>query len=116
MKLTFLEQSTFVKVRDRVFVNDNHFREFQGMLLENPEAGDRIAGAGATRKVRFNDPARSMGSRGGIRVIYAYYPDYSTILLLFAYTKKITDISPSQKKGFADIARGFVEELKEETQ
>src|SRR5256885_3318303 len=38
--------------------------------MGNPEAGDVIEGTGGLRKVRFGDPRRAKGKRGGLRVIY----------------------------------------------
>ena len=115
MRLSFREQPIFSKVRDQIFGDDTHFAEFQWRLIENPEAGSRIPGAGQSRKVRFRDASRGKGTRGGLRVIYAYYPNFATILLLFAYNKNISDITPAQKILFAEICREFAEELPEET-
>ena len=41
--------------------------------MTNPSAGDLIEGTGGLRKLRFADPRRGKGKRGGLRVIHYYW-------------------------------------------
>jgi mRNA-degrading endonuclease RelE of RelBE toxin-antitoxin system len=111
MNITFREQATFSRDREEQFGNDEGFRRFQEMLLQNPRRGDVIPGTSGIRKARWVDPARGMGKRGGIRVIYLYVEEYSTILLLLVYDKNIPDLTPQQKKALAAIVKAFYDEL-----
>jgi len=52
---------------------DNDYRDLQNFLLLSPKAGDVIAGTGGLRKLRFGDPSRGKGKRGGLRIIYYWY-------------------------------------------
>ena len=52
MKATFIELPPFERHRQS-YLNDESFREFQQMLMKNPEAGDVIEGTGGLRKVRM---------------------------------------------------------------
>ena len=57
-----------VSVSDAVLLQDDEFRAFQEILINDPEAGDTISGTGGFRKIRWSRPG--MGKRGGVRVIY----------------------------------------------
>ena len=72
MKATFIELPPFERHRQS-YLNDESFREFQQMLMKNPEAGDVIEGTGGLRKVRYADEKRGKGKRGGLRVIYYWW-------------------------------------------
>jgi len=56
-------------------------------LASNPEAGDMVPGAGGIRKLRWKDPRRGKGRRGGLRVIYYCFLSVQEIWLLTLYDK-----------------------------
>jgi hypothetical protein len=68
MTLTFVETRVFTARWRRRF-DDTTLRELQLTLLENPLDGATIPGCGLLRKLRFADPSRGKGKRGGVRVI-----------------------------------------------
>ena len=111
MKLSFREEASFQKSREKLFGGDENFRQFQDALMDAPRAGDVVQGTGGTRKVRWADERRGMGKRGGIRIIYLYVEAYQTILLLAAYDKNVEDLTPAQKKDIAAAAQTFKDEL-----
>jgi len=111
MTLSFREQSLFTSVRENLFGDDESYARFQNALMENPRKGDVIQGGGGIRKVRWSDPKRGRGQRGGIRIIYLYVEEYDTILFLYAYNKNTSDITPQQKQLFALIAKEFRDQL-----
>ena len=80
MKAVFKELSVFESVRAD-YLTDVQYREFQNMLLKNPTKGDVIAGTGGLRKVRFADPRRGKGKRGGLRAIYYWQLEISCLSL-----------------------------------
>ncbi|MCY1314755.1 Toxin HigB-2 [compost metagenome] len=55
------------------------------MLLNDPEAGSVIAHTGGLRKIRFGDPKRNKGKRGGIRAIYYYWHTGTQFWLFTVY-------------------------------
>jgi len=65
----FVEAPAFSRHRDD-YLDDEGFAELQLSLATSPEAGDLIPGAGGIRKLRWKDPRRNKGKRGGLRVIY----------------------------------------------
>ena len=69
MKATFIELLPFERYRQS-YLNDESFREFQKMLMKNPEAGDVIEGMGGLRKIRYADEKRGKGKRGGLLAVH----------------------------------------------
>jgi hypothetical protein len=71
MKLVFFETPLFTRLLPE-YLNGDSYRALQRALLENPELGDVMPGTGGFRKIRWEDPRRGKGKRGGLRVIYYY--------------------------------------------
>jgi len=72
-------------------------------LIDHPEAGKVIAGAGGVRKLRW--AAKGKGKRGGARVIYLYVVIAARIYLLRCYAKNVkTDLTTEGKKELRQIA------------
>jgi|SRR5208283_4095718 len=72
--MKFFEASAFTRYVSS-YLTDDEYREMQGRLASAPEAGDMIPGTGGFRKLRWADPKRGKGQRGGLRVIYYYFPE-----------------------------------------
>jgi len=72
-------------------------------LMANPEAGDAIPSAGGLRKLRFGDPRRRKGKRGGLRVIFYYWAGGPEFWLFTLYDKdEMDDLSAQQKAALRD--------------
>jgi hypothetical protein len=98
MKATFIELPPFERHRQN-YLSDDRFREFQKMLMQNPEAGDVIEGTGGLRKVRYADEKRGKGKRGGLRVIYYWWLTGKEFWLFAVYNKdEMDDLTPAQRK------------------
>ena len=82
----FVEAPAFARFRDD-YLDDDGFAELQSHLESNPEAGDMVTGAGGIRKLRWKDPRRGKGRRGGLRVIYYCFLSEREIWLLALYDK-----------------------------
>ena len=93
---TFIESSAFERVCP-VYLDDSEYAELQQFMMQNPEAGRVVPGAGGVRKLRW---ARAgMGKRGGVRVIYYFYNDSAPLYLLHAYAKAgKDDLLPHEKE------------------
>jgi hypothetical protein len=72
MKALFIELPPFERYRQD-YLTDDEYQNLQNFLLLTPKAGNVIAGTGGLRKLRFGDPKRGKGKRGGLRVIYYWY-------------------------------------------
>ncbi len=90
------ETSVFTR-RLRTFLDDESYRLLQLALLHNPERGSVIPGTGGLRKLRWSIGGR--GRRGGLRVIYYWFPEPEVILMLMIYSKsEQDDLSVAQKR------------------
>jgi putative transcriptional regulator len=63
MKAVFIELPAFERYREQ-YLDDDAFRRLQEAMMDNPQAGDVIAGTGGLRKMRFGDPRRASGTQG----------------------------------------------------
>ncbi len=81
-------------------------------IMLNPDAPIMV-GTGGLRKIRFSSDRWNVGKRKGARVCYAYYPEYSVVLLMSIYLKgrkeDLTDAEKVQIRGFLE---GFEDSLK----
>ncbi len=72
-------------------------------LIDHPDAGDVIPGAGGARKLRW--AAKGKGKRGGARIIYLYVVIAASLYLLRCYAKNVkTDLTGDEKKELRQIA------------
>jgi len=98
MKLVFFETPVFTR-RLPDYLSDEAYRALQGALLENPDLGDVMPGTGGFRKVRWQDPRRGKGKRGGLRVIYYYLRADRQLWFFTLYDKdEATDLTADEKK------------------
>lgn len=105
MKATFIESPPFERHRQN-YLSDASYREFQIVLMENPEAGDVIEGTGGLRKIRHADEKRGKGKRGGLRVIYYWWLSGKQFWLFTVYNKnEMDDLTPAQKKILKDLLK-----------
>jgi hypothetical protein len=93
----FVEAPAFSRYRED-YLDDEGFGELQQSLARNPEEGDLIPGAGGIRKLRWKDPRRKKGKRGGLRVIYYCFLSDEEIWLLTLYDKdEAADLTKNEK-------------------
>ncbi len=81
------------------YLSDDRYRRLQHRLTAEPGLGDVIPGTGGFRKLRWSDPRRGKGSRGGLRIIYYYFPGHRQIWLMTLYGKdEASDLTPKEKQ------------------
>jgi hypothetical protein len=72
-------------------------------LIDHPDAGDVIPGAGGVRKLKW--AAKGKGKRDGVRIIYVYVVVAARIYLFRCYAKNVkTDLTIDEKKELRRIA------------
>lgn len=97
MKLVFFETPIFTRLLPD-YLDDEAYSELQQTLAPEPEAGDVMPGTGGFRKIRWADPRRGKGKRGGLRIIYYYLTEDHQIWLFTIYDKnEVTDLTARQK-------------------
>jgi hypothetical protein len=97
--MEFRELKSFSEKIDKISSLDDLVL-LQMELMENPEKGDLIRGAGGARKVRMRIGGK--GKSGGARVIYYYQVSDCMILFIHAFAKnEKANISDKEKKEIA---------------
>jgi hypothetical protein len=96
--MEFLEAPAFARYVSG-YLTDDEYRELQNRLAAAPEHGDVIPGTGGFRKLRWIDPRRGKGRRGGLRVSYYYFPGERQIWLITLYDKdEASDLTPKERQ------------------
>ena len=96
--MEFIEAPAFTRhIAD--YLADEEYRELQTELASNPEAGNPMPGTGGFRKLRWADPRRGKGRRGGLRIIYYYFLSDQQLWLMTLYDKdEASDLTPAEKR------------------
>jgi len=102
--MVIIETPIFTKRLSSV-MTDDEYRLLQIHLINKPDAGKVIQGSGGLRKLRWF--AKGHGKSGGVRIIYYWFVDKDTILLLFPYAKnERTDLTSDQLQQLKKIIEG----------
>jgi mRNA-degrading endonuclease RelE of RelBE toxin-antitoxin system len=88
----FIEATAFTK-HVHEYLSDDEYLGLQSFLLQYPEAGRIVPGAGGVRKVRWAISGK--GKSGGVRVIYYFKRQDNEIWLLTIYSKSEVENIPS---------------------
>ncbi|MEB3094848.1 toxin [Achromobacter sp. D10] len=103
MEALFIELPAFARYRAE-YLDDDGFRVLQTTMMKYPCAGDVIEGTGGLRKLRYGDPRRGKGKRGGLRVIYYWWDGGSQFWLFTLYDKdEMQDLNAREKKALKDM-------------
>ena len=79
------------------YLEDEEYRLLQLHLVADPQAGDVMPETGGFRKLRWADPRRGKGKRGGLRVVYYHFPADEQLWLLAIYDKdEAADLTRAQ--------------------
>src|SRR5215469_5719194 len=96
--MEFLEAPAFTRYVSG-YLTDDEYRELQNRLAAAPELGDVMPGTGGFRKLRWADPRRGKGRRGGLRLIYYHFASEQQIWLMTLYDKdEVSDLTPKEKQ------------------
>lgn len=97
MKALFVELPPFQRWR-QAYLSDEAYRELQLTMLQSPQAGDLIPGAGGLRRLRHGDGQRGKGKRGGLRRIHFWWASQQQFWLFTLYDKdEMADLTPKER-------------------
>ena len=106
--MIFIELTPFLEFR-RAHWSDEDLRALQNVLIERPEIGPLIPGAGGLRKLRWALIGR--GKRGGARAIYYWRSAVGQVYLVFAYAKNEQEnLTPDQARQLARLLEGVTKD------
>ena len=96
--MEFIEAPAFSRYLSD-YLGDEDYRALQEEMVANPELGDVMPDTGGFRKLRWADPRRGKGRRGGLRIIYYYFAtDYQMWLMILYGKDEASDLTAKEKK------------------
>src|SRR6266481_257606 len=96
--MEFIEAPAFTRYVSE-YLADDEYCELQNQLANNPALGDLMPGTGGFRKLRWADQRRGKGRRGGLRIIYYYFPADRQIWFITLYDKdEASDLTPKERQ------------------
>jgi hypothetical protein len=111
MTAVFVELPAFARYRSG-YLTDSQFSGLQALLMANPGAGDVIPESGGLRKLRPGDSRRNKGKRGGLRIIYFWWPAGSQFWLFTIYGKgEVEDLTSAQRRILKGLLKAELERL-----
>ena len=95
MKRVFIEFPAFTRLVRSGRISDRTLKEIQADIMTR--GGDVIPGTGGLMKIRT--AGSSHGKSGGVRTVYADYPQQGIAVLIVAYFKNMkTKLTGEEKK------------------
>lgn len=92
-------------------LTDEHLGTFEAEVVNDPAAGDVIAGTGGLRKLRLALPGR--GKSGGCRVCYAMFLESGVVVVPLVYPKsQKANLTPADKKRVKQLLAAYGELLR----
>jgi hypothetical protein len=111
MTAVFVELPAFARYRSG-YLTDAQFSGLQALLMANPGAGDVIPDSGGLRKLRLADSRRRKGKRGGLRIVYFWWPAGSQFWLFTIYGKdEVEDLTSAQRRILKGLLKAELERL-----
>lgn len=93
-------------------ITEDDLRRLQTDLILRRGRIDRVPGVPRLEKMRWRNPQRKRGARGGFRVFFVDFAERQTVVLLYLMDKVDSDdLSPSQRRRLADVIRELRKEL-----
>ena len=113
MRFTFVYAPGFVREWDRQRLTDEDLQALEELLARAPQSAPVVRGTGGLRKVRFAPPSRHTGSRGAMRVGFAYFATKAFILVLAMFAKnESSDFTAAERAAIAAQLRQAERTLK----
>jgi hypothetical protein len=103
---SFILTDTFDEDWRDLSLDDEDLARLQNVLVDDPQAGDVIAGTGGLRKLRF--ARQGEGKSGSLRVCYAFVPAHGVVLLVAVYGKSSkADLTADEKRYIKRLLEQF---------
>jgi len=102
--MDIIETTVFTR-RVLELLSEEEYRLLQLHLINKPAAGKIIKKSGGLRKLRW--AAKGHGKSGGVRIIYYWFLEKDSILLLFVYAKnEAEDLTQDQLQQLSKAVKG----------
>jgi hypothetical protein len=109
MKRTFIEFAAVRRALESAGVSDEAVRAMQLQIMQG--GGDMIRGTGGLCKIRC--AAAGRGKSGGVRIIFADYPEIGLCLLVAAFAKNVREnLDQAEQNDLAKLKAALDRKLK----
>lgn len=89
--MVFVQARRFSERWDELGLTDTELQELERLLMLDPRRGSVVRSTGGLRKLRFSAAPLKKGKRGGLRICYVFFSEFSLIHLLLVYPKNEQD-------------------------
>ena len=111
--LRFIELPGFTKAWKKLGLNNEDLKGLSLAIMVSPEAPPVVPGTGGLRKCRFAPSRWHVGKSNAARVCYAYFADFSVVVLVSVYRKsRKADLSQAERneiKGLLNRVKAALE-------
>ncbi|MBI3468401.1 MAG: hypothetical protein HY000_35820 [Planctomycetes bacterium] len=108
----FVELPAFTRLIQEGMLTDEELGELQQDIIRKRGRIDRVPGVSGLLKMRWRNPRRERGTRGGYRVFFVDFEDLGITVLVYLMDKdEQDDLTPAERHRFAQIIRGLRKEL-----
>lgn len=102
--LHFIELDEFSDDWESLQLGDDDLLALQVLIMLGPQRAAVVEGTGGLRKLRFSPLRWNTGKSGALRVCFAWFPKYYTIILVTAYAKsEQDDLDAGDKAAIAEL-------------
>ncbi len=114
MLIGFIQLTAFRVNWRRLGMTDEDLQKLEAAISASPSKPPVTGGTGGLRKIRFSGRASSSGKSGGVRICYAYFPDFSLVYLCAVFAKnEQANLSQQEKNDYRRLLAAFDEYLRE---
>ncbi len=97
--VAFIQMGGFVDEWENLKLSDEDLRILELTIMARPTNAPVVPGTGGLRKMRYSPERWKKGKRGGLRICYVFFKEFSIVLLVTVYSKRDKDdLSPDGKK------------------
>lgn len=109
----FIELKAFTRGWKRLKLDDDDLRALWLLIMIQGSDAPVVSGTGGLRKIRFSSSRWGTGKKGGARVCFAYFVEFSVVLLVTVYRKgKKEDLTEKEKREIKELLKGFEDDLR----
>lgn len=111
--LNFVQLPAFVRRWKSLGLSDDDLRGLEMAIIMDPMRPPQFQGAKGVRKIRFSPVGWDTGKSGGLRIAYAFFPEFGLVVLITVYAKpEIENLSPQQLKQITVLIEEIAKYLK----
>ena len=111
--LTFIELEGFTRGWKKLGLTDEDVMAIQMFIMASPKGAPVVPRAGKLRKARFAPERWNVGKSGAARICYAYFEEFSVVLLVAIYAKaRKDDLTQEERRKIKLLLERFEDSLK----